>query len=99
LLGQHPPQRRVIPGRAADEVVQLVVPGQPEPLGHRLDALAFAAAQQTADIQGRHCAARLAPSCVEERLEPGVKIRVNIARKCNGLLRLHARKMETQTPF
>src|SRR3954468_1622384 len=39
LFGQHAPQRRVIPGRAADEVVQLVVPGQPEPLGHRLDAL------------------------------------------------------------
>jgi hypothetical protein len=66
------------------------MPGQPEPLGHRLDALAFATAQQPADIQGRHCATRLAPGHVQERLQPGVKIRVDIARQCNGRLRLHA---------
>jgi hypothetical protein len=40
LFGQHAPQRRVIPGRAADEMVQRVVAGQAKPLGHRLDALA-----------------------------------------------------------
>jgi hypothetical protein len=71
-------------------VVQLVVPRQPKPLGHRLDALAFATAQQPADIQRRHFAARLAPGRVEERLEPGIKIRVDIARQRNGHLRLHA---------
>ena len=42
LFGQHPPQRRVIPGGAADEMVQLLVAGQAKPLGHRLDALASA---------------------------------------------------------
>jgi hypothetical protein len=90
LFGQHTPQRRVVPGRAADEMVQLVMPGQPEPLGHRLDALAPATAQQPADIQRRHCAAGLASGCVEERLEPGVKLRGNIARQRNGRRRLHA---------
>ena len=80
LLGEHAPQRRVIPGRAGDEVVQLVVPGQAEPLGHRLDALRPVRPQQAPHIQRRHFAPRAAAGHVEERLKPVVEV----GRQCHA---------------
>ncbi len=79
LFGQDAPQRRIIPGRAADEVVQRVMTGQAKPLGHRLDALAPARAQQPAHIQRRHLAPRAAPGHVEEGFKPVVEVGVDIA--------------------
>jgi hypothetical protein len=46
LLDQEPAQRRVVPGGAGDEVLELVVASQPEPGRHRLQALALAGAEQ-----------------------------------------------------
>jgi hypothetical protein len=80
LLGEHAPQRRVVPSWAGDEVVQLVVPGQPEPLGHRLDALRPVWPQQTTHIQRRHPAPRAATRHVEEWRKPTVKVGVNVTR-------------------
>ena len=45
-LDQEPPQGRVVPGRARDEVVELVVAAQAEPGRHGLQALALAGAEQ-----------------------------------------------------
>jgi hypothetical protein len=89
FFGQHPPQRRVIPGRAADEMVQRVGAGQAKPLGHRLDALAPARAQQPAHIQRCHLAPRAAPGHVEEGFKPAVEVSVDIARQKKGSSRLH----------
>jgi hypothetical protein len=61
-------------------MVQLVVPGQAEPLGHRLDALASARAQQPTQIQRRHLAPRAAPGHGEEGVKPMVEVSVNIVR-------------------
>src|SRR3954465_14727395 len=90
LFGQHVPQRRVIPGLAADEMVQRVVAGQAKPLGHRLDALAPAPAPQSAHIQRPPLSPRAAPGRVEEGLKPVVEVSVDIARQCDGGSRLHA---------
>ena len=97
LLGEHAPQWPVIPGRAGDEVVQLVVPGQPEPLGHRLDALRPVRPQQATHIQRRHVAPRAAASHIEERLKPAVEVAINVTRQCKRGSYLHACKLETQT--
>jgi hypothetical protein len=40
LPGQDPPQRRIVPGRAGNEVLQRIVAAQPEPHRERLPALA-----------------------------------------------------------
>ena len=53
LLRQHRPQRAVIPGRAGDEVLQLVVPAQSQLQRHRLQAFALARAEQAAHIERR----------------------------------------------
>lgn len=36
LLGQRIPQRSIVPGRAGDEMLQLIVPGQAQSFSHRL---------------------------------------------------------------
>ncbi|CAA9300001.1 MAG: hypothetical protein AVDCRST_MAG40-290, partial [uncultured Gemmatimonadaceae bacterium] len=50
LARQRPPQRRVVPGRAGDEVLQLVVPGQTQAGRHGLQALALARAEQAPQV-------------------------------------------------
>src|SRR5215210_8847285 len=90
LLGKLFPQWRIIPGRAADKVVQRVMSGQPKPLRHWLDALAFAGVQQPAHIQRRHSAPRAAAGQVEERREPLVEVVSKVARQGENASRLHA---------
>jgi hypothetical protein len=53
LLDQEAAQRRVVPGRAGDEVLELVVALQPEPGRHRLQALALAGAEQPSQVGRR----------------------------------------------
>ena len=73
-LGQHPPQRAVVPGRAGDEVVQLVVPRQAEPGRHGLQALALARAHQAAQVKRRPGPALLVPERREEGRQPAIQI-------------------------
>jgi hypothetical protein len=99
LLGEHTPQRRVVPGRAGDEVVQLVMPGQSEPLGHGLDALRVTRPQQATHIQRRHSAPRVASGYVEEWLKPMVKVRRYIRRQRNSSVSQHADEIGWRTYF
>ena len=99
LLGEHAPQRPVIPGRAGDKVVQLVVSRQPEPLRHRLDALRPVRPQQATYIQRRPLAPRLAAGHVEERLKPVVEVRVNVTRKGKRGSHLHVCQLGTHALF
>jgi hypothetical protein len=80
-------------------MVQLVVPGQPKPLGHRLDALAATRSQQPAHIQRRHPAPRAATGHIEEWLKPIVEVAINIARQGEGGSYVHACKMGAQAHF
>src|SRR3712207_7967271 len=52
-LNQQPPKRRVVPGRARDEVMEPVVALEPEPGRHRLEALALAGADQPSQVDRR----------------------------------------------
>ena len=74
LACQHLPQRPVIPRRVGDEVLQLIVPGQPQPLGHGKQALALAQPQQAAQVERRPPPPRLAAHHPQERLQPPVQI-------------------------
>ena len=73
-MRQHRPQRAVIPGRAGDEVLQLVVPAQSQLQRHRLQALALARAEQAAHIERRPGPPRLAAKHIKEWLQPFVQI-------------------------
>jgi hypothetical protein len=53
LLDQEPAQRCVVPARAGNEVVELVVPAQPETGRHRLQALPLALSEQAPHIDRR----------------------------------------------
>ena len=77
LLDQDPPQRRVIPGRAGDEVLQLIVTTQPEAGRERLEALAAIRAEQAVQVQGRPAPPRLAAEHLEEWHQPGVQGRLD----------------------
>ena len=77
LADQDPPQRRVIPGRAGDEVLQLVVAAEPEPGRQRLQALAAVRAEQAVQVQGRPPAPGHAAHHGEERRQPGVQGRLD----------------------
>jgi len=77
--------------------MQLVVPGQPEPLGHRLDALRPVRPQQTMHIQRRHPAPRAAARHVEEGRKPTIKVGVNVTRQRNSGCYLHTGEMRAQT--
>jgi hypothetical protein len=57
------------------------------------------APQQSTDIERRHFAAGLAPGRVEEWLEPGVEVTVNIAWQSISVSCLHPGQMGTQTQF
>src|SRR4051812_10503403 len=74
LLGQYPPQRLIVPGRAGDEVLQLVVPRQAQAGRHRLQALALARAKQPAQVQRRPSPPLLVPERSKERLQPHIQI-------------------------
>ena len=54
FLGQHAPQRRVVPGRTGDEVIQLIVSAKAEPSGDGLHALRPIWTQKTAQICTRY---------------------------------------------
>jgi hypothetical protein len=99
LLGEHAPQRCVVPSRAGDEVVQLVVPGQSEPLRHRLDALWPVRPQQTTHIERRHFAPRAATRHGEKWREPLVEVGVNVTRQCDSGSPRHACEMEAHAHF
>jgi hypothetical protein len=74
LFGQHAPERAVVPGRAGDEVLQLVVPGQAEAGRHRLQALALARAEQPAQVERRPGPARLPAERGEEGRQPSIQV-------------------------
>jgi hypothetical protein len=80
-------------------MVQLVVPGQPEPFGHRLDALRPVQPQQTLHMQRRHPAPCATASQVEEWRKPTVKVGVNVTRQRNSGSNLHTGEMGAQTRF
>jgi hypothetical protein len=77
LPGQDPPQRGVIPGRAGDEVLELVVAAEPEPRRHWLEALAAVRAEQAVQVEGRPPAPGLAAQHREERRQPRVQRRLD----------------------
>src|SRR3712207_8308747 len=51
--GQDLSPGRVVPGRAGDEVLELVVALEPEPGRERLEALAAVWAEQAVQVEGR----------------------------------------------
>ena len=73
-LGQRPPQRRIVPLRAADEVMQLVVPLQAKTGRDWLHALGPVRAQEATDVKRPPTPPRAATHEVEKRPQPGVKI-------------------------
>ena len=75
-------KRRVIPGRAGDEVLQLVVAAEPEPRRQRLQALAPVRAEQAVQVQGRPPAPGHAAHHGEERRQPGVQGRLDRRSVC-----------------
>jgi hypothetical protein len=73
-LGQHPPQRRVVPGRAGDEVLQLVMAGEAQARRHRLQTFALARAEQSAQIHRRPGPPLLVPERSKERRQPPIQV-------------------------
>jgi len=71
---QEPPQGGVVPGRAGDEVLELVVTPQAEPGRHGLQALALAGAEQAAQVDRRPAAPLRVPQRRQERPEPAVQL-------------------------
>jgi hypothetical protein len=71
-------------------MVQLLVPGQSEPLRHRREALAPACPQQPAHTQRRQGAPRAAAGHGEEGFKPAVEVSVDIAWQGKGGSQLHA---------
>lgn len=59
-----------IPGRAADEVVQLLVIGRGEPRRHRLDALAIPGAKQPSEVDRSPAALGFVTKDLQEGSEP-----------------------------
>ena len=82
LPGQDPAQGRVVPGRAGDEVLQLVVAAEPEPRRERLQAPAAVRAEQAVQVQGRPPAPGHAAHHGEERRQPGVQGRLDRRSVC-----------------
>jgi hypothetical protein len=77
FLDQDPPQRCVIPGRAGDEVLQLIVTTQPEASRKRLEAFAPVRAEQALQVQGGPAPPRLAAQHLEERRQPELQGRLD----------------------
>ena len=75
LLGQHPLQPVVRPGRGGDEVVQLLDLARADAGRHRLHALALAGQQQALHIQRRPAPLLRPRQCRQERRKPGVQLR------------------------
>ena len=75
LRREHGFERRAVPGRAGDEVVQLVVRGQAEADRHRLHALAPAGQQQAAQVVRRP----VPPGRMAGRLQEGIGPRLQLA--------------------
>lgn len=71
---QFRPKRAVIPRRAGNDVLQLVVARQPEAGGHRLQALAIPGAEQAAQVLRCPGPPRLAPHRSPERPQPRVEV-------------------------
>jgi hypothetical protein len=63
-------QRLGIPSPGRDEVVQAVVARQAQALGHGLDALALAGADQAGHVERAHRPARRVPEGLQERPQP-----------------------------
>jgi hypothetical protein len=80
FLDQDPPQGRVVPGRAGDEVLQLIMATQPEAGRERLEALAAVGAKQAVQVQGRPAPPRLAAHQLKERRQPALQRRLD--RRC-----------------
>ena len=85
LMRQHRPERRVMPGGACNEVLQLVVPQEPQPRRHRLQALALPRAKQPSQVERRPAPPRLAAHDFEEGDKPSVQI----ARPTNSICHDH----------
>jgi hypothetical protein len=77
LPSQDLSQGRVVPGRAGDEVLQLVMTTQPEPSRERLQALAAIRTEQAVQVQGRPAPPRLAAHHLEERRQPSLQGRLD----------------------
>lgn len=73
-LDQEPPQGRVVPSRAREEVLELVVAAQAEPGSHGLQALAIAGPDQPLQVDRRPPAPLLVPQHRQERPEPTVQL-------------------------
>lgn len=63
-----------IPVAGRDEVVEPIVCAEPEPLGHRLDALAIAWPYQPGNVERAHPLARLVAKSLQEGREPPFQI-------------------------
>ena len=73
-FSQHPPQRRIIPRRAADEVVQLVMATQPEPRCNRLHALRTIRPEQPTHIKRAPVPPRAAAHHSKKRRQPAIEV-------------------------
>ena len=79
--GRHPPQRAVVPGRAGDKVVRLVMPRQAGAAAcHRPQALALAGTEQASQAERRPGPALPVPEHVEEGSQPGFEVARRAAR-------------------
>src|SRR5262249_40924528 len=74
FLSKHPPERAIIPGRAADKMMQLIMARKAKPNGNRLHALRSVGTEQTSHVERCPFAARAAPHQAQKRRQPRIKI-------------------------
>ena len=84
--------RRRIPDPVGNEVVQLIVFAKRKPLGHRLNALAIARADQPRYVERTHSSPRFMTQPIQKRLEPTPKLFFPIQRPAN-----HGRPLQKPT--
>ena len=74
FLSKHPPERAIIPGRAADKMMQLIMARKAKPNGNRLHALRSVGTEQASHVEWCPFAARAAPHHAQKRRQPRIKI-------------------------
>lgn len=79
-IGQHAPQRRILPRGTADEVVQLVVSAKPDAGRDRLHALRPVGSKQATYVERSPTPPRAAPHHIKKRRQPLIEIVAKLRR-------------------
>lgn len=97
LAAQFLPERRVVPGRTGDEVLQLIVARQPEARCHRLKALAIPRPEQATQVERRLGPTGHAPHHHQEWRQPRIELVCLLAILIHYCLPNHPRRQHVAT--